>query len=428
MNGLNMNVLSRRAAYRIGGANGEWCLKAFLTLLALVMFVSAHSAADTKARNPEPRAEENQDFYKWIESEQGQKASLAQMRQRCDKVPEAGKNLSCSVSVFTRMFEAKAANQLPEYYLAIKRRHARAIENSPELKVLFSMFGSDSLSTLRTTADFSLKRTMRHEVLAIHPYAHDYYVSEQLLPYIDVQAANGFSSRFILDTGAPQTRVNYKTARRMGGKLLADSHYRYNTFYGERDLPVKLGILRTLKIGGSEFNNVLVLVSDREDLLGLDLISKLGRLKITKKTLELNSGSVARCDSRVVYARMDINQRLAVVARLDHRDTMAIIDTGNVDYLTSATPVGQVNVVKTLAPGNSPIYGADQQHYQTLKGVLGLAGSTLAIKYKYYPDYTIPPSLLNGQYVPSILFGWGAFNDFELNLDIESGRSCFNKI
>jgi hypothetical protein len=35
--------------------------------------------------------------------------------------------------------------------------------------------------------------------------------------------------------------------------------------------------------------------------------------------------------------------------------------------------------------------------------------------------------LLLGQYVPSLLLGWGAFNDHELNLDIDSGRSCFNR-
>lgn len=29
---------------------------------------------------------------------------------------------------------------------------------------------------------------------------------------------------------------------------------------------------------------------------------------------------------------------------------------------------------------------------------------------------------------PSILLGWDAFNDFELDLDTESGRSCFNKV
>ena len=51
---------------------------------------------------------------------------------------------------------------------------------------------------------------------------------------IEVGAANGVSARFVLDTGAPQTRVNIDTAKRMGIKLLPDSFYRYSTFYGER--------------------------------------------------------------------------------------------------------------------------------------------------------------------------------------------------
>jgi len=59
---------------------------------------------------------------------------------------------------------------------------------------------------------------------------------------------------------------------------------------------------------------------------------------------------------------------------------------------------------------------------------LALQGSTMAVTYKYYPGFTIPPSLMGGLYVPSILLGWRAFKDFELNLDLESGRSCLNKV
>jgi hypothetical protein len=376
-------------------------------LVVFFLVVTTRSIADTRKEDP--------DFYKWLASEQGQTASLAQMKQQCDKVLDAEKNLNCSVSVFSRMFEAKTANLIPEYYLAIKHRHAQAIANDPELNAMFSMFGSESLATLRALGDFSVTRTKRHEVLAIHPYASDSHVTDEVLPYLDVKAANGVSSRFILDTGAPQTRVNHDTAKLMGIRLLTDSHYGYSTFYGERDLSAKLGIFESLTIGSSEFRNVLVFVSDRDNLLGLDLIGKLGRLKVTKKTLEINAEPPARCDSRINYARMDINQRLTIAARLDRRATPVIIDTGNVDYLTSSSP------------GNSPVHVTDEPRSQTFKGELSLSGHIQSITYNYYPDFTIPPSLLLGQYVPSLLLGWGAFNDYELNLDIDSGWSCFNR-
>jgi hypothetical protein len=385
----------------------ETCLICGVMLVAFFLVVTTRSIADTRKEDP--------DFYKWLESEQGQKASLAQIKQQCDKVLDAEKNLNCSVSVFSRMFEAKTANLIPEYYLAIKRRHAQAIANDPELNAMFSMFGSESLATLRALGDFSVTRTKRHEVLAIHPYASDSHVTDEVLPYLDVKATNGVSSRFILDTGAPQTRVNNDTAKLMGIRLLTDSHYGYSTFYGERDLSAQLGIFESLKIGSSEFRNVLVFVSDRDNLLGLDLIGKLGRLKVTKKTLEINAEPPARCDSPINYARMDINQRLTIAARLDRRATPVIIDTGNVDYLTSSSQ------------GNSPVHVTDEPRSQTFKGELSLAGHIQSISYNYYPDFTIPPSLLLGQYVPSLLLGWGAFNDYELNLDIDSGWSCFNR-
>ncbi|MHC8357033.1 retropepsin-like aspartic protease [Pseudomonas sp. LB3P81] len=377
-------------------------------LICGVMLVVLGAVADTRKGGP--------DFYQWIDSEQGQHASLAQMKQQCDQVLAEDKNLNCSVTVLARMFEAKAANQLPDYYLAIKRRHALAIANDPELDALFSTFGSESIATLRQVADFSVTRTTRHEVLPIHPYPSGGNVTDEVLPYIDVKAANGVSARFILDTGAPQTRVNSETAKLMGITLLTDSHYGYSTFYGESDLEAKLGILESLKIGASEFRNVLVFVSDRDNLLGLDLIGQLGRLKVTKKTLEVNAAPPTRCDSPITYVRMDINQRLTIAARLDRRATLAIIDTGNVDYLTSASS------------GHSPDNVTVTPSHRTYRGELSLSGRIRSITYKYYPDYTIPPSMLLGQYVPSILLGWGAFNDYELNLDIASGLSCFNRI
>lgn len=355
-----------------------------------------------------------------------QKASLAQMRQRCDRVLDPGKNLDCSVSVFARMFELKAANQLPDYYLAIKRKHAQAIEADPELNALFSMFGNQSLSALRATADFAVKRSLQRQVLRIHPYSSDHFIAEEVLPFIDVDAANGHSARFVLDTGAPQTRVNAETARLMGIKLLTDSHYAYSTFYGEKGLSARLGILDSIKVGGSEFRNVLVFVSDRDNLLGLDLISKLGPIKITRKTLVLNPAPTAQCGSPIAYTRMDLNQRLTIAARLDNRATLAIVDTGNVDYLTSASPGDRVNVVMT--PGKSPIDAAHKQRYQTFKGMLNLPGGAMAITYRFYPGFTIPPSWVQGRYVPSILLGWQAFDDFELNLDLDAGRSCFNEV
>lgn len=396
--------------------------------LAWVVLVSTGLLAATPPNAPESRVLPVPGFYQWLASEQGQKASLTQLRERCELVPEPGNNLDCSVTVIARMFEAKAANQLPEYYLAIKRKHARAIEADPELNVLFSMFGDESLTILKATGDFSVDRAQRREVLTIHPYDNDFSIASEVLPFVDVSAANGRSARFTLDTGAPQSRINYTTAKIMGARLLPDSHYAYSTFYGESDLSARLAIVDSLKVGSSAFHNVLVFVSDRDNLLGLDLISKLGRLKITRKTLELNPLPSPRCDSPIAYTRVDINQRLTLAARLDDRATSAIVDTGNVDYLTSAAPGAAADIVRSLAPDNSSVDVADKQRYQSFKGVLKLPGEAMAVTYKYYPGFTIPPSWVGGRYVPSILLGWRAFNDFELNLDLDSGRSCFNRV
>jgi hypothetical protein len=397
---------------------------ALLALFASALWVSTGLMAAAQAKPPVA----DQDFYRWMASEQGRNASLAQLRQHCDKVLDADRHLSCSVTVLARMLEAKAANQLPEYYLAIKARHARAIAASADLQPLFSTFGSKSLALLATTGDFTVNGSTQHEVLQLHPYANDFSTAEQVLPFIDVGSAKGVTARFVLDTGAPQTRVNIDTAKQMGIKWLPDAFYRYSTFYGEKDLAARLGVIRSLKVGTREFRNVLVFVSDRDNLLGLDLISKLGRLKITGRTLELNPSPATRCDASIVVSRLDLNQRLVVAAQLDRRETQAIIDTGNVDYLTASSPGRQLSDVQALTPGSSSVATNGHKRFQRFDGVLALQGNTMAVTYKYYPGFTIPPSLIDGQYVPSILLGWRAFKDFELSLDLDSGRSCLNKI
>ncbi|KAB0498018.1 hypothetical protein EIY72_04985 [Pseudomonas vancouverensis] len=367
------------------------------------------------------------DFYRWLVSEPGQRASLAQLKKQCENVLGEAAHLKCAVTVFARMLEAKAANQLPEYYLAIQRRHGRAIEADADLKPLFSMFGDQSLAILAATGEFSVRGPRQPEVLPIHPYAKDAYFAEEVLPFVDVDAANGATTRFVLDTGAPQTRVNAATAKLMGIRLLPDASYRYSTFYGEKALPARLGILASLRVGHREFRNVLVFVSDRENLLGLDLISKLGPLRITRRALELNPPLSVRCDTPITYSRQDLNQRLLVEAWLDRRATRAIIDTGNIDYLTTATLGDQVGA-SAIRPGNSPTQGPDRTRYQSVQGVLAMRGTALPVTYKYFPGFTLPPSWVAGHYVPSILLGWRAFNDFELHLDIESGHSCLNRI
>ncbi|MGH8347131.1 MAG: hypothetical protein ACRES5_11280, partial [Pseudomonas sp.] len=162
---------------------------ALLALFASTLWISTDVLSAVPANVPVAE----QDFYQWLETGQGRNASLAQLRQQCDQVLDADKHLSCSVTVLARMLEAKAANQIPEYYLAIKGRHARAIAADADLNALFSTFGSESLAILATTGNFSVKGLARHAVLQLHPYANDFYIAEQALPFIEVGTANGVS-------------------------------------------------------------------------------------------------------------------------------------------------------------------------------------------------------------------------------------------
>lgn len=107
-----MNTTSRRETCLIGG----------------VMLVAMGAFADTRKVDP--------DFYQWIDYAQGRHASLAQMKQHCDQVLAADKNLNCSVTVLARMFEAKAANQLPCIPLS-KKQSSQPDPRSPKCPLHF---------------------------------------------------------------------------------------------------------------------------------------------------------------------------------------------------------------------------------------------------------------------------------------------------
>ena len=66
MNGLNMKTVWRS-----------------LLLFAWAMCASVATLSATQTKAPEALRGADQDFDQWLVTDQGQKASLAQMRQRC---------------------------------------------------------------------------------------------------------------------------------------------------------------------------------------------------------------------------------------------------------------------------------------------------------------------------------------------------------
>lgn len=370
-----------------------------------------------------------QDFSKWKNSNEGRSASLALMKKRCDEVVDTKSNLSCSLFVLSIMLERKSTNQIPDYYQLIKKKHAETIEREPALRALFSMLGPKSLLVLKAAPAFSIKRSTNNHVLPITPYISDMYISEKVFPHVVVRAESEALAKFIFDTGTTITRVDYETAERFGVEVLADSQYIYGSFYG-KEYPAKLGILPYLEVGGVEFRNVLVFVGNEENLLGLDIINKLGRIKVTKKSIQFDSQLSSQCDSRVLYHQEEnnVNQHLTFVVLLNDKPIMAILDTGNSEGISLASLGDGAN--ETLSSGGDKMLKdiVTGFEYKTFTGVLTSPKTSMEVIYRYYPEYRIPPSLLLDGEVPSLLFGWQMFDDFELHLDIQSGRSCINKV
>lgn len=153
---------------------------------------------------------------------------------------------------------------------------------------------------------------------------------------------NGRREEFIVDTGANECVVARSIAEKLGLNISA-STVPFEGIGGEL-AEFHVAVLPRLDLGNSVFRNVVLLVTDDENLfvnaarfqirgiIGFPIVSKLGSLKFTSNQLDVGAGS-----SMANWSSLYLDDMTILVAASDFGGFhLYALDTGSVDTVFSA--------------------------------------------------------------------------------------------
>ncbi len=144
---------------------------------------------------------------------------------------------------------------------------------------------------------------------------------------------NGVPTQFVLDTGGSATVIGGRTARELGlnhENLMG--RVDYDMVLSGKRVSTRFGKIDSLQLGDFSAKNVTALISDDESVLniiGLDLISNMGGLRISSSQLTFES--VSSCAGKLRLASNLEGTTKAVVGTidLDGKPVTTDIDTGS---------------------------------------------------------------------------------------------------
>ncbi|QJI30071.1 hypothetical protein HKK55_15645 [Pseudomonas sp. ADAK18] len=241
-------------------------------------------------------------------------------------------------------------------------------------------------------------------------------------PLIDVEI-NGARAQALFDTGASVTIISESDALRFGIELVK-LPVRVKSYYSQEPLNANYGMIKKIKIAGTEFKNVLVVVGGSLNLIGLDLISSFDNVVIRSDRIVLNLPASeiekleAQCIAKVflgsTYSRQ--TQFLYLLAEVDGKKTAASIDTGNPYYLSGGGsevgPAGKNQRSKIITDVN----GAHSRSIADTAVLLKMGGVSKSVSYT---------KLAEQQYLTPHVLGWAAFQDHELIWNTHEARACY---
>lgn len=144
---------------------------------------------------------------------------------------------------------------------------------------------------------------------------------------------NGVPSRFVLDTGGSATVIGWRTARELGlDKESLKGRVDYDLVLSGERVPTRFGKIRSLQLGDFSAKNITALISDDENvinIIGLDLISNMGGLRISSDRLTFESADSCNGKLRLASDLAATQKAIVGTIDLDGASVPADIDTGN---------------------------------------------------------------------------------------------------
>lgn len=239
------------------------------------------------------------------------------------------------------------------------------------------------------------------------------------LPKLQVQA-NGQTTLLIVDTGSGFLTLDEDAARELGVRML-DRSGRIRGVLSTQ-IPVKYGVLDKFTFAGvTVLNAPVIVVPGRKRLIGIDLLRRLGALRIAGDRLTVYAGDDSRpaCEQPLLVASDAWGNHSRVVVALPIEGTLqtVLLDSGSSAFLSA-----DQSVMDTLHSGhNTRLDVRDmgpRRHQARINRATAdvlVSGQPFQVTFDIFKDATMPWSYM---------LGAGALEHMDFYLDYDNHHTC----
>lgn len=232
---------------------------------------------------------------------------------------------------------------------------------------------------------------------------------------------NDHAVQLQIDSGATTT-LGVKTAEALGVKILLEADGKVRSMWGGDHGTKKLGLIEHLNFSGVSLENVLVaIVPEERNLLGINVLSKLGAMKFTPSEWLLYGATATKpdCNTPMLIGSplWGGAPKLVTYIGVDDARRTAVIDTGSAFYLTGMSSTK--NTGDYQAARRTKVYdmGSNARSVRMSRSTstVTLGGQTVELTYNIFNDATAPYDYL---------LGIGSLRDFDVFLDFTAHHLC----
>lgn len=313
--------------------------------------------------------------------------------------------------------EIAESNTLPEHVKKAALGEKIKFANFPDI----NFAAIESKTAIKTRAFVKSSEVQRIRYLyGVYQFPPQLYLDRSL--YIIPGLANQKPLLLIMDTGASRTLISSRVAQRLGVKILI-RHYEYATnglirkSYDNKT-PTSLGVIRDFQLGQSSFHNLYVLVARNvPSVLGLDVLTRIGHLLISRRQIKFGEKEQASCKKRLRLASSWLGNAyyLTLGVNINGKHERAQLDTG----LSDSLDIFQMR--DRLLP-------ATVQHVREYYTVTGFHSMRVTAMHNLLNGVRVTGSRIISSIYPRTELGIGILKHFDIAIDFSSDRACLIKV
>ncbi|MDA3835638.1 MAG: retropepsin-like aspartic protease [Spirochaetales bacterium] len=252
------------------------------------------------------------------------------------------------------------------------------------------------------------------------------------IPYIVRVKINGKEREMALDSGSSISILRAHVAKRLGIALNPSPYLLHLDWAARNPRPpgqvakpgrqAHLGLVKEMTLGGMgkaiHLQNVPVAVGGHIDMLGMNVLSKMTSILLTRRHLVLNAVSRPNsCDEPLQIASSPMGgYGLVFRYPVDGIMRNIMLDTGSSSYLAGTSSTPATAVPNSYSTSNRyDIVGLLKARYFEQPTVLGKGRFAHHLKMRVYPDYHAPYGYV---------LGMAALRDFNVYVNFKRRVAC----